>query len=138
MSRAMLAAAVLLSACSTAALGAQATLGPTCEPADLAPLLLTVPDSSGDYPQLRIWVFSLPAENTTLSAPAPGGEQFPNAAWCTTERNCQAPASATVTFGKTHADRSVDFTVDARLADGARFTAARRARWKAAPSIECG
>jgi hypothetical protein len=132
-----LAATVLLAGCSNAALDGQATLRPTCAPNDAASVELVVPASSSDYPQLRVYVWRSEVEGATVTVPGADGRNG-NAVWCTASASCRELATATVAFGTKRADRSMDVTVDARLPDGTRFTAARRAQWQASQSALCG
>jgi hypothetical protein len=136
-SRAILAAAVLLAGCSTAALDGGAILRHTCAPNDAGAVLLIVPASSSAYPQLRVVVWRSEVAGTTVTVPGDGGQNG-NALWCTADGSCQEVTTATAAFGQSRADGSMDVLVDARLPDGSRFREARRAQWQAVPTILCG
>ena len=133
------AAGVLLAGCSTAALDGGAIVRPTCAPNDGPATQLTVPAATtADYPQLRVWVWRPLDELSGVRLTVPGDDgRDGNARWCRTDADCDQ-ASATVAFGQVGADRSVDVSVDALLADGTRFRDARRAAWRPGTSALCG
>ncbi|MFL5382816.1 MAG: hypothetical protein ACJ8GN_09915 [Longimicrobiaceae bacterium] len=143
-------AALLLAGCMPAAVAGgspapapaddgRAIVGPRCGHGDAyGPTFLTVPTSSGEYPQLLIVTFDDRVENTTATLPARGDDQYPIGEWCTTEFNCRALTSATVVFGPRRPDRSIAVTIDALLPDGTRFTTTRVAQPRPKPTEECG
>jgi len=130
------AAALLLAGCSTASLGAQTVLRPTCAPNDAASVELIVPASSSGYPQLRVTVWRSEVEGMTVTVPGSGGDAG-NAFWCTAEEHCEELTAATVAFGRARADRSMDVVVVARLPGGSRFRKTRHAQWQAS-RVLCG
>lgn len=131
-------AAMLLAGCSTTALDGGAIVRPTCAPNDGAATQLIVPASAADYPQLRVWIWRPLDELSGVKLTVPGADDSEgNARWCHTDTNC-AQASATVAFGQVRADKSVDVSVDALLADGTRFRDARHAEWRPGTSVLCG
>jgi hypothetical protein len=137
--RALLAAALLLAGCSSGALDGGAIIRPSCAANDGPAVQLIVPASTADYPQLRVWVWRPldQVSGVTLTVPGSSNGDEGNARWCRTDADCEQ-ASATVTFGQVRADKSVDVSVDALLADGTRFRDARHAEWRAANSPLCG
>jgi len=138
MKRATLGALLLLSGCTAeAALDGGASLRHTCAPNDAGAVLLTVPASSSDYPQLRVVVWRSDVAGATVTVPGDGGQNG-NALWCTAGARCDEVTTATAAFGKARADGSMDVLVDARLPDGSQFREARRAQWQAVPSVLCG
>jgi len=131
-------AALLLAGCSTAALDGGAVIRPACAANDGPAVQLIVPASTADYPQLRVWVWRAAEELSGVTLTVPGGDgRDGNARWCRADADCDQ-ASATVAFGQLRADRSVDVGVDAQLADGTPFKAARRAEWRAENPPLCG
>ncbi|MFL5541218.1 MAG: hypothetical protein ACJ8J0_19680 [Longimicrobiaceae bacterium] len=117
----------------------RAMVGPRCGHGDEGgPSFLTVPASSGDYPQLLVVTLDDRVENTTVTLPARGDDQYPIGEWCTAEFNCQALRSATIVFGRRRPDRSIAVTIDALLPDGTRFTTTRVAQPGPKPTRECG
>jgi hypothetical protein len=130
------AAAVLLAGCSSDGPDADglATLERVCDPHDATAVEVIVPAGRSDYPRLRVVVRRYDVEGTTVTVPGPDG-QAGTAAWCRTSADCQTLSSATVGFGVTQPDASIDVSVDAPLPDGTRFVAARRAQWQGTPTL---
>lgn len=124
---------MLLAGCSTAALDGQAILRPTCAPNDAASVELVVPESSTEYPQLRVVVWRSAVEGTTVTVPGAGGKNG-TAVRCRTSTDCRELPSATVSFGRMRADasggRAIDVRIDARLPGGTRVRKSRRAKWQ--------
>ena len=133
-------AALLLAACTSRASGGDAVLRPVCGHHGAPAVMLAVPVSAAEYPQLRVRITHPMPNDSLVELMAATADGVSAAEWCEAS-GCKVIRSAvpiTVGFGEQRADSSRYVHLTAPRPDGTRFTWSGVAAWHSADVSACG
>ena len=133
-------AALLLAGCTTRAGEAAAVLRPVCGRHGAPAVMLAVPVSAAEYPQIRFRITHPMPNDSLVELMAATADGISAAEWCEAG-GCRVIRSAvptTVGFGEQRADSSRHVHLTAARPDGTRFTWSGMAMWHSADVSACG